>query len=210
MSTYFLSDKKDGGEIKIPITHITELIINEISHIGSPDTPEGRTYRIGELVPHLKQYGNFVEIGAGTGHTTVKLLQRGNKVLVIDPWQSDEQQPPGYGVYSYDDFKERTKGYNNLVVAKMPSFFKEVEVYLRDITPIAFALVDGLQYKENVLSDLFLMAAFGAKVICVDDINRSTPISQVPEAVEKFLEGNKNYKRVTTREDLIECYLIKI
>jgi len=191
-----------------------EGLINEISYISTPNTPEGRTYRIGELARHLNQYGNFVEIGAGTGHTTEKLLKAAQddyrKVLVIDPWQSDKHQPPGYGVYSYEDFKERTKGYSNLIVAQMPSFFKEVEVYLRDILPIAFAFVDGLQYKENVLSDLFLMSAFGAKVICVDDINRSTPISQVPEAVEKFLEGNKNYKRVTTREDLIECYLIRL
>jgi len=185
-----------------------EDVINEISYIGSPDTPEGRTYRIAELARHLNHQGNFIEIGAGTGHTTEKILKASTgKVLVIDPWESDV---PGYGGYSYDDFYERTKGYNNLVVAKMSSYFKEVESYLRDIKPIAFAFVDGLQFKENVLSDLFLMSAYGARVICVDDINRSTPISQVPEAVAKFLEGNKLYKRVKTRENLIECYLIRL
>lgn len=189
-----------------------ETLINEISYIGTDNTPEGRTYRIGEIARALTIKGNFVEIGAGTGHTTEKLLQasKDRRVLVIDPWQSDKQQPPGYGVYSFDDFKERTKGYDNLVVAKMPSFFKEVENYLCDIAPIAFAFVDGLQYKENVLSDLFLMSAFGATIICVDDYNRSTPISQVPEAVNKFLEGNKNYKMIETRENLIECYLIRL
>jgi len=189
-----------------------EEIINKVSYIGSPDTPEGRTHRIGVIADTIGIKGNFVEIGAGTGHTTERLLKASlleRKVLVIDPWQSDETQPPGYGVYSYDDFEERTKNYPNLVVAKMPSYYKEVENYLRDITPIAFAFVDGLQFKENVLSDLFLMSAFGAQVICVDDINRSTPISQVPEAVAKFLEGNKMYRRIEARKGLIECYLIK-
>lgn len=189
-----------------------ETIINEVSYIGTAGSPEGRTYRIGVIADTLQIKGNFVEIGAGAGHTTLKLLQasKDRKVLVIDPWQSDQSQPPGYGVYAYEDFKERTRGYDNLVVAHMPSYYKEVENYLRDITPIAFAFVDGLQYKENVLSDLFLISAFNAQVICVDDINRSTPISQVPEAVEKFLSGNKNYKRVETRENLIECYLIRL
>lgn len=189
-----------------------EGLIEDCSYIGDASSPEGRTHRIGVIAGNL--VGNFVEIGAGTGHTTVKLLSEAkdtdSKVLVIDPWQSDEHQPPGYGVYSYDDFTERTKGFDNLVVAKMPSYFKDVENYLRNITPIAFAFIDGLQYKENVLSDLFLLAAYDAEVICVDDINRSTPISQVPEAVEKFLQGNNKYKRVKTREALIECYLIKI
>lgn len=188
-----------------------EKIINEVSYIGTPESPEGRTYRIGVLADTLPIKGNFVEIGAGVGHTTLKLLRasKSRKVLVIDPWQSDEFQPPGYGVYSYEEFCERTEGFPNLVVAKMPSYFKEVEKYLSALGSIAFAFVDGLQYKENVLSDLFLMSAYGAQVICVDDINRSTPISQVPEAVEKFLQGNNKYKRVETRENLIECYLIK-
>lgn len=189
-----------------------ETIINEVSYIGAAETPEGRTNRIGVIADTLPIKGNFVEIGAGTGQTTLKLLQasKERKVLVIDPWQSDEIQPPGYGVYSFNEFKEHTKGYDNLRIAKMPSFHKQVENYLFDITPIAFAFVDGLQFKENVLSDLFLMSAFNAQVICVDDINRSTAISQVPEAVEKFLAGNKNYKRVETREPLIECYLIRL
>ena len=192
-------------------------VISEVSNLVeyAAETPEGRTARfdffIGELLQ--KTPGNIVEIGAGVGHSTRVFLEHAKrydrKVLVIDPWQSDNFQPPGYGAYSFDDFSERVKGYENLVVAKMPSFYKEVESFLRDIKPIAFAFVDGLQFKEHVLSDLFLMAAYDAQVICVDDINRSTAISEVPEAVNKFLQGNNKYTRVETRENLIECYLIK-
>ena len=190
-----------------------ETLIEDTSYISTPDTPEGRTYRIGVIANNLE--GNFIEIGAGTGHTTEQLLkaakESGGKVLVIDPWQSDATQPPGYGVYAYDEFWERVKDYQrHLVVAKMPSYFKEVGKYLSVNGPYIFAFVDGLQLRENVLSDLFLMSAYNVKVICVDDINRSTPISQVPEAVEKFLAGNKLYKRVQTRENLIECYLIRL
>lgn len=186
-----------------------ETLINEISYIGTPDSPEGRTYRIGTLVKSLETKGNLIEIGAGTGHTTEKLLKTGRTVLVIDPWQELHGQPQGYGIYSFDEFTERTKGYDNLVICKYPSHYKEVDAYMKDSGPYAFAFVDGLQMKENVLSDLFLMAAFDVPVICVDDYNRSTEISQVPVAVAKFLQGNTKYKMVKTREDLIECYLIK-
>lgn len=195
------------------IDYPIQEFIFENSFIDAAETPEGRTVRISRIADILAEYGNFIEIGAGVGHTTEWLLKSAKfedkKVLVIDPWQSDEQQPPGYGVYSYDDFCERTKGYDNLVVAKMPSYFKEVDNYLKANAPYSFAFVDGLQFKENVLSDLFLMSAFDVPVICVDDFNRSTPISQVPEAVEKFLQGNNKYKLVETRKNLIECYLIK-
>lgn len=191
-------------------------VITEVSNLKdyAPESPEGRTGRfdffIGELL--LKTPGNIVEIGAGEGHSTKVFLEHAKrydrKVLVIDPWQTIDQ-PPGYGVYSYDNFKERTKGFDNLVVAKIPSFYKEVNEYLRNIKPIAFAFVDGLQFKEHVLSDLFLIAAHDAQVICVDDINRSTAVSEVPEAVEKFLQGNNKYTRVETNQNLIECYLIR-
>src|SRR5688500_5548714 len=100
-----------------------ESYIYETSFVGEATSPEDRTARISIITADFAD-GNFVEVGAGTGNTTLHLLNNAkiykNKVLVIDPWQSDKQQPPGYGVYSYDDFKERTKGYDNLVVAHMP------------------------------------------------------------------------------------------
>lgn len=192
-----------------------ENFIFETSFMPPAETPNGRTERIGHLLNFvLDNYkGNIIEIGAGTGETTKVMLEKAKKfdrnVLVIDPWETLENQPAGYGQYAYRDFVDRTKEYTNLIVCKMPSYFKEAEKYLVNNGPYAFAFVDGLQLKENVLSDLFLMSAYNVEVICVDDINRESEISQVPAAVAKFLQGNNKYRLVETREDLMECYLIK-
>lgn len=184
-----------------------EKSIKEISLAGVSGSAEDRTHRIAAIVS-LPSFpgGNLVEIGAGYGHTTKHLLKTGRKVLVIDPWQSEIN---GYGVYPYQEFAANVAGFKNLTVAKIPSYYKDVEGYLRDAAPIAFAFVDGEQLKETVISDLFLMSAFNVQVICVDDVNRETRNSQVPAALEKFLTGNNLYSRIETRKGLMEGYLIR-
>jgi hypothetical protein len=192
-----------------------EQYIKQEAEFESPETPEGRTARFNNMMYHLLGMipGNIVEIGAGSGQSTKVLAEaatrQDRKVLVIDPWDSVGNMPAGYGQYAYRDFIMNTKPYLNIIVCQRPSHHKEVGQFMSGITPIAFAFVDGLQFVENVLSDLFLCSAFGAEIICVDDINRSTDISQVPIAVDKFLKGNNKYKRIET-PNLIECYLIRL
>ena len=74
--------------------------------------------------------------------------------------------------------------------------------------PIIFSFVDGLQYTDSVLYDLNMMDKLNCKVICVDDYNRLTNISQVPLAIEEFIKNNKNYD-VVYQNDNKEIYLVR-
>lgn len=192
-----------------------EEIIKEGSEYSIAEIPDGRTERIGIMLPALLQtiQGNVLEIGAGEGVTTKPMLEAAKqfdrRVLVVDPWHTLPDQPQGYGQYSYKEFVQRTSGFTNLTVCQSPSHTKVVNRYMAEMMPFAFAFVDGLQLEYNVLSDLFLCSAYGVEVICVDDINRETEISQVPKAVQKFITGNNKYRLVATSRNLIECYLIK-
>ena len=68
--------------------------------------------------------------------------------------------------------------------------------------------MNGLQYTDNVLYDLNMMDKLKCKVICVDDYNRLTNISQVPLAIEEFIKNNKNYD-VVYQNDNKEIYLVR-
>lgn len=193
--------------------------IEEIIKTGSqyyvPDSPEARTSRFDLIVPALLQElkGNIVEIGAGEGHSTKVFLQHakdeGRQVLVVDPWETFSTDLPGYNQYTYRNFVDRTRDFTNLTVCKKPSHDREVPKVMDKMRPFAFAFVDGIQLMHTVLSDLFLCSANEVQVICVDDFNRETEISQVPRAVHKFVMGSNKYKLIEPRENQIECYLIK-
>lgn len=136
--------------------------------------------------------GDLCEIGAGTGNTTVNLLaiaqKYDRKVLVVDPFESGwVDMPESYGShYTQEKFMDATEGrkdYLNLLVAN--SLSMEAEMFFKD-TSLCFAFVDGLQFKRAVLSDLDMISH--ADVIVVDDINRDGELSQVPYAVEEFIE----------------------
>lgn len=195
------------------------MSIEEIIKTGSqyfvPESPEARTSRFDLIVPDLLQElkGNIVEIGAGEGHSTKVFLQHakdaGRQVLVVDPWETFTSDLPGYNQYTYRNFVERTAGFTNLQICKKPSHDREVPRVMERLRPFAFAFVDGIQLTHNVLCDLFLCSSNEVSVICVDDYNRNTEISQVPKAVEKFITGNNKYRLIQPVENQIECYLIK-
>ena len=77
-----------------------------------------------------------------------------------------------------------------------------------NIEDVTISFVDGLQYTDNVLYDLNMMDKLNCKVICVDDYNRLTNISQVPLAIEEFIKNNKNYD-VVYQNDNREIYLVR-
>lgn len=191
-----------------------KTIINYISYEDEAASPESRTNRFDLLMPFVleKHQGNILEIGAGVGHSTRVFLKHGENynrnVLVIDPWETLAGQPHGYGVYSYAEFMHNVSGYENLIICKEPSSGK-VGSFLKYSQPFAFAFVDGLQYESDVLHDLYLCKDHDTYVICVDDYNRNSSVSQVKQAVTKFLDQNPEYKLVETRLN-IECYLVKI
>lgn len=190
-------------------------VISYISYEDEAASPEGRTHRFDLLMPFIleKHHGNVLEIGAGVGHSTKVFLRHAEKynrnVLVIDPWETLAGEQHGYGLYSYDEFLHNVKGYeNNLIVCREPSSGK-VGSFMKYSQPFAFAFVDGLQRETDVLHDLWLCADNGTEIIAVDDYNRETSVSQVPKAVEKFLDQNPAYRFAESRKN-IECYLVKI
>lgn len=187
--------------------------IERVGHAG----PEGRVARFDHLVPQIlsKYQGNIVEIGAGFGDSTLVFLKYarafGRKVLVIDPWPPKGTAPAGYDVYSYDTFCAVTEPYKeDLIVCRKPSSDPSVEQYVADVAPIAFAFIDGLQYKENVLQDLDLIVKYSPSIVCVDDWERNTPVSQVPLAMSEFFDTNDKYAPVPRSVNNIEGYLYRI
>jgi len=135
--------------------------------------------------------GDFAEIGLGVGETTVKLLSFNKKVLGVDPFEDGwSEMPKSYGEpYRYEEFNNRIRNYNNFELLRVNSLSEEAEVFLNK--PLALAYVDGLQYKGAVLNDLRIVSH--AEIIIVDDINRRSYISQVPQAVEDFIkQTNRN------------------
>lgn len=167
--------------------------------------------------------GNIIEIGAGVGEITKELLRvtskKNCKVIVIDPHELGwDEMPDSYGrPYPYHEFLENVSEYrDNLIHLRVSSLDKSVLGELKKFGPYRFAFVDGLQYKEAVLSDLELMHEVGVEVICVDDYTRLSEISQVPLAVEEFIKKYSNYKleadsnQITNNSsDRCKAYLFK-
>ena len=138
--------------------------------------------------------GCFVEIGLGIGNTTKILLEyAGDKeVIGVDPFE-EANAPRSYTIpYSYDKFKANVGEHDNLKIVKENSLSKEAFDILKS-KEIALAFIDGLQYFGAVLSDLNMVSH--AKIIILDDFNRRSGVSQVPDAVEYFLKTN-NYKLI--------------
>lgn len=157
--------------------------------------------------------GYCIEIGAGCGETTVKLLNQVKKykIIVIDPFEDGwDSMPESYGKpYPFSHFQNAIEQYSNkvILIKKLSNDLSVIDE-LTQYTPIIFSFVDGLQYTDNVLYDLNMMDKLNCKVICVDDYDRLTNISQVPLAIEKFIKNNKNYD-VVYQNDNREIYLVR-
>jgi hypothetical protein len=168
---------------------------------------------------NLELYGgNIIEIGAGHGESTKKLLQiaknYNSKVIVIDPFEDGwDEMPETYGKpYPYEIFKSNVLDYEkNMVLIKKSSLEENVYDDIVNHLPISFSFVDGLQYKEAVLSDLMLMRKLNCNVICVDDYTRNTKESQVPLAIDEFLTLFNDYEILYSENIPVrsKIYLIK-
>lgn len=157
--------------------------------------------------------GYCIEIGAGYGETTVKLLNsvKNYKIIVVDPFEDGwDNMPESYGKpYPFFLFQNAIKQFSDKVILiKKSSDDSSVIDELLKYKPIIFSFVDGLQYTDNVLYDLNMMDKLKCKVICVDDYNRLTNISQVPLAIEEFIKNNKNYD-VVYQNNNKEIYLVR-
>lgn len=145
--------------------------------------------------------GNIIEIGGGYGENTTTFLGisklHSRKVLVIDPYESGwDNMPEGYK-YKYDIFNNATRNYDNMYLHRYSSLDESCHNKIIEFDPIIFAFIDGLQYKDVVISDLRLIERFNPPIICVDDYNRLTDQSQVPLAVDEFVKDSK-YKIIKT------------
>jgi len=120
--------------------------------------------------------GDFVEIGAWHGETTVKLAEiakkYNRKVIVIDPWSEATEAFDGADYIQgdeYDIWCENTKEYSDIIEVyrtsshdpKLPEILKEKE--------LCFAWVDGSHTAQALTNDLNLVKH--SAVIGVDDIS---------------------------------------
>ena len=171
--------------------------------------------RIAAVAKHvIAEYaGYIIEIGAGIGNTTEKLLKLGRKVIAIDPFEDGDYEGCESFSYPFDEFLSNCGNSSNLYLIKESSQNIKPGNILPPKEGIAFAFVDGLQVTvEDVYSDLVLMDSLETKVICVDDVYYITNHRpEVKDAVTKFLE-KYNYVLVNLNEEypsVRECYLIR-
>lgn len=139
----------------------------------------------------LKLDGDVAEIGLGTGENTLYFLQHASKVnkkvYGVDPFEDGwNNMPESYGKpYRYKDFVKGIELFkDSFLLCLENSLTNKAELFLD--RPLCFAYVDGLQYKGAVLSDLRIVSH--AEIICVDDYDRLSVISEVPLAIEEYLK----------------------
>lgn len=152
----------------------------------------------------IKEGECIVEIGAGTGETTIELCKIAKEkkaiVYVIDPF--DNEMPPSY-VYNYAQFLDKVKDYKeNYILLKNTSLSKVAEGLLEGMN-IGFVFIDGLQYRGAILNDLRITEH--AKIVCLDDFNRESPTSEVPSTLNMYI-------KTSTKQLIIKerwAYLIK-
>lgn len=178
--------------------------------INNLDKKQNRQTRIGEFLKEFRFKNiNCIEIGGGNGDTTKEIAKYASKLLVIDPFTYNNGADNSYiDPYPVEIFLNNTKGFDNVRLHKETSLHKSSKEEILKMKPIFFAFLDGLQYKEIVLKELEMFALMDTEIICVDDINRITSISEVPLAVREFLKTNKKYELVDI--GVQEGYLIKI
>ena len=160
-----------------------------------------------ELEETLKTHpGCIVEIGAGFGDNTIEFLKLAKKydreVVVIDPFEEGWGEMPSSYQYAYGIFNDKTQGYKDLLHLHKKNSLCQTSEELCNSLDIAFAFVDGLQYKGAVLSDLRIVSH--AKLICVDDMDRESAQSQVPSAVKCFVAENNKQLTIKGRWALIK------
>lgn len=157
--------------------------------IESIDFNRNRSEYWRELIEKVMP-GNILEIGAGYGESTVLFCEIAKKyrrkVLVIDPFEDGWELMPKSYQYGYAKFLSNMKGFSNWTVFPKSSQDESCASEIAKFTPISFAFIDGLQSKEAVLSDLKLVEQFKPSIICVDDANRLTGDSRVPEALAEY------------------------
>lgn len=160
--------------------------------------------------------GNIVEIGGGNGVNTIRFLRTAREkkttVVVVDPFEQIAGAPESYfKPYTVEQFYESIASKSeyladHLQLINLASQNQEVYRRLTAFMPIGFIFIDGLQDRDSVYSDLKLAGLLGVDIICVDDFDRLTAISEVPIAVEKFRATTK-YKFVDIGKR--EVYFIK-
>lgn len=134
--------------------------------------------------------GNICEIGAGHGTTTKLLCQiaanYNRKVIAVDPFEIGWEDMPSSYRYGMNEFNKLLSEYSNLYLIQLPSQDSAVLGHLLQHDPICFGFIDGLQSVEAVLSDIALVEKLNVPLVCIDDANRLTGDSRVPEALEQY------------------------
>ena len=154
------------------------------------------------------EHGHVMEIGAGKGVNTNVLcdLPMVDRVIVIDPfescWDDDDVDTSYTEPYPYDRWLENITLYqfDRVHLIQKRSDDKTIFDELKDMGPIIFCFVDGLQKEENIINDLTLLDKLKVKYICLDDWERETELSQVKRGTMRFMETNDNYEILETRK----------
>lgn len=130
--------------------------------------------------------GNVVEIGARKGETTKYFLniakKYDRKVLVIDPWNGEQQGNENI----YQEFLKNTKEYNNLIIKRIKS--EESEDILENFD-YSYCFIDGLHTYGSTKNNLNIVYKTINEngIVCLDD----TKMKGVIQARDEVMQENK-------------------
>jgi hypothetical protein len=117
--------------------------------------------------------GDFLEIGAYLGRTTVRLAQvaqaYGRRVIVVDPWQTGSELNDGTTYDGdYQQFWKNVEPYSdNIDIVRASSLEERARAVIAN-RDLAFSYVDGLHTFRAALSDIRAVR-HTAGIIAVDD-----------------------------------------
>jgi len=136
--------------------------------------------------------GDVLEIGALIGGTTcifceaVKNTEKNTYIYVLDPFDGSQEGNENI----YQQFKENTKKYNNVIHHRIKSQSREAIEFMNK-NKFIYVFIDGLHTHSAALQDLNNVAKnlIIGGVICLDD----TTMDGVKLALEEFIQNNKNF-----------------
>lgn len=142
----------------------------------------------GHILSNVSEYfeGDIIEIGSHNGINATRFADIvksfGKRVISLDPYNGEQQGSESV----YEDFKDNTKSYDNIVQHRVSSF-SESGVDVIKSTDYYYSCVDGLHTEQGAFDDLCnTVENTNFVIIYLDDTNESEVKKGMDKALAKY------------------------